>query len=279
MRNRFYLSTIIITIFLFAWAACSSSSTGSEPGDLTGESAEYELSSAGDSSINGTFLLEERIDGYTQVTIELTGLDEEEEYTVMIYSGTILDGGDLLIEFDPVDGSSGESVVVLSADAEGNTVTYEDLLELDAHLVVHPAEDEEEILALVDIGRNALTGESLSFELDEVDESGVTGEISFLERAGGGILAVIEMENGGQAGEYSARLYEEDEEAPGDLLFEFNPFDAETGISKTNVSEFEDGTSIEFEDLEELEATLHVYDDSGTTVISIGEIATESDSE
>ncbi|MCC5940679.1 MAG: hypothetical protein JJU37_03990 [Balneolaceae bacterium] len=273
MNKSINLSTITFVILLFAIAACSDSGTGSLPGDLTGESVEYELGSTTESNVNGKILFQERIDGFTRVIIELNGLDEDEEYLVQVYTGTTLGEGELLIELDPIEGDSGESVQVIAADKEGETVTYEDLLELDAHIRVYTEDEPETILARIDIGENALTGESISFVLDEVDGSGVHGEVELLERQNGTILAVIELNDNGQADDFVARLYEFSNEEEGDLLFVFNSIDSESGISKTDITEFEDGSDITFDDLEEFEALLQIYSsEDEMTVLSVAEI-------
>lgn len=276
MKLTYYLKAIISVTLLLGLIACSDSGTGSLPGDLTGESVDYELSSVDESSINGNVLFEERMDGFTRVTVELSGLDEDTSYLVKFYAGTALDDGDLLVELDSLDGDTGEIVQILSADEEGNTVTYEDLLELDAHIRVYEEDNSEATLAVIDIGKNALTGETHEFELEEVNGSGVNGEIEFKERKSGKILAVIKLDSSVDAETFAARLYENGEEN-GDLLFEFYSFDGESGMSKTNMAELDNGESIEFEDLGDLEALLHIYNNDD--IVSLAEIVFESDSD
>jgi len=274
MKLTYYFSAILSVILLFTLSACSDSGTGSPPGELTGESVEFDLKSVGDSSIDGKVLFEERIDGFTRVTITLNGLDEGTDYTVQFYTGTTLDEGDPIIELDHVEGSSGEIVQVLSADAEGNTITYEDLLEIDAHLRVYEVDDTGTTLAVIDIGKNALTGEVHEFEFEEVNSSGVHGNVEFHERVSGKILAVIYLEGSADKDEFVAKLYEKDEENV-NPLFEFNPFDSESGLSKTNMAEFENDSSVEFE---ELEALLYIYNED-MVIVSQAKITHENNSE
>src|SRR5690625_1447656 len=88
MKSKFYITALFILSSLLLWTACSDSSTGNIPDDLTGESVSYELSPANDSSIDGKVTFDERVDGDVQVTIELNGLEEEEEYRVGVYNNS-----------------------------------------------------------------------------------------------------------------------------------------------------------------------------------------------
>src|SRR5690625_8022746 len=91
------------------------------------------------------------------------------------------------------EGSGGENKLTIRVDEDGESITYDDLVESNAHIRVYLSGDTDTILAHADIGGNALTGESLELELEEVDESGVSGEIRFHERENGTVLAVIEL--------------------------------------------------------------------------------------
>jgi hypothetical protein len=277
MKYHLYKLLITISAFLLIAAACSDNSTGTEPGDLTGESVSYELSEVGDSDTNGTVTFAERVDGYTQVNVELSGVPEEEEYPVRIYSNTVLQGGDLLIELEPV-GESGESVTLVSADAEGNTISYDDMITLNAHIQVHPAEDDTEtVLAVADAGGNKLTGKSFTFDVEEENESGINGTVEFYERRNGTILSVIEIAGADPSQTHIARLYSADEDENGEPLFTFSSIDGETGTSYTDFYELNDETSFEFDDLEEFKGIIHIYNsDNDLSLIASAIIETEN---
>lgn len=270
MKSKFYLPTLFILSFLFLWTACSDSSTGNLPDDLTGESVDYELNSSDDSTVDGNVSFDERVEGDIQVTIKLSGLDEDEEYLVGVYSNTVLDDGELLIDLKTVDGSSGERELIISVDEDGESLSYDDLLEINGHIRVYHSDDSDTILANADIGGNALTGETLEVELEEIDESGVSGEVEFFERRNGTVLAVIEVTGISGVENPVAHIHEEESDTE---LFTFNPIDSETGISRTNMNELEDGTPFSFEDLEELEAHIHIHpSESDQTVIARAEL-------
>lgn len=270
MKSKFYVSTLFILSSLFLWTACSDSGTGTIPDDLTGESITYNLNAAEESSIDGEVILEERVNGDTQIRITLNDLDEGEEYLAGVYSNTVLDEGELLIDLESIEGSSGENELIVSANEDGETLSYDDLLEINGHIRIYLSGDSETILSSTDIGGNALTGESMDVALEEVDESGVNGEVEFLERRDGTILAVIELTgiNGGE--DLTAHLHDEENDSD---LFTFQAFDSATGISRTNISEFDDGTPITFEELEELQAHIHVHQgDVEQAIIASGEL-------
>lgn len=261
MKFTLYKMLFSVTALLIISTACSDTSTGPEPGDLTGEYVSYELDTKGDSGLTGTLTFAERVDGFTEVTVELSDGPDEEEYFVRINSGTTLQGGDVLIELETVD-ESGKSVLIVSSDSEGNTVSYNDLISINGHVNVYPSEDETEtILAQADVFGNQLTGEALIFDVEEENESAITGSVEFLERNNGNILAVIELSGTYPAQTHIARLYsaEDEENENGEHLFTFSGIDGETGISHTDLFELNDETEFLFEDLEEFEGTVHIY--------------------
>lgn len=277
MKSKFCVPTLFILSSLFLWTACSDSSTGNLPDDLTGESITYDLNSTDDSSVDGTVSFDERVDGDIQVTIELNGLEEEEEYLVGVYNNAALEEGDLLIDLKSVEGSSGENELIITVDEDGETLTYDDLLETNAHIRVYLSGDTDTVLASADIGGNALTGESLELELQEVDESGVSGEIRFLERENGTVLAVIELTGISGAENPIAHLHEEESDAD---LFIFQPVDNETGVSRTHMAELEDGTPFAFEDLNELNAHIKIFpNESDDTVLARADLGNDDDEE
>ncbi len=250
-----------VTALFVISSACSDTSTGPEPGDLTGEYVSYELDATGDSELTGTLTFAERVNGFTEVTVDLSEVPEEKEYTVQLNSGTILQGGDLLIKLEPVD-ESGESVTNVSADAEGNAVSYDDLIGINGHVNVYPSEHEAEtILAQADVGGNKLTEEALVFNVEEENESAITGSVEFLERINGNILAVIELSGADPAQTHIARLYSagDEENDNGEHLFTFSGIDGESGISHTDFNELNNETEFLFDDLKEFKGTVHIY--------------------
>lgn len=266
MKSKYYITALFILSSLLLWTACSDSSTGNIPDDLTGESVTYELIPANDSSIDGKVTFDERVDGDVQVAIELNGLEEEEEYRVGVYNNSAIEEGGLLIDLKSVEGSAGESNLIITVDEDGESITYDDLLESNAHIRVYLSGDTDTILAHADIGGNALTGESLELELEEVDESGVSGEIRFHERENGTVLAVIELSGISGAESPIAHLHEAESDAD---LFIFEPVDSETGISRSQMAELEDGTPFGFDDLDELHAHIKVFpSESDDTVLA-----------
>lgn len=277
MKSKFYISALFILSSLFLWTACSDSSTGNIPDELTGESVTYDLSSANESSIDGAVSFDERVDGDIQVTIELNGLDEEEEYLVGVYKNTALEEGDLLIDLKSVEGSAGENELIITVDEDGESLTFGDLLETNAHIRVYLSGDTDTVLAHADIGGNALTGESLELELEEVDESGVSGEIRFHERENGTVLAVIELTGISGAENPIAHLHDAESDAD---LFIFQPVDNETGVSRSQMAELEDGTPFGFDNLDELHAHIKVFpNESGDTVLARADLGNDEDEE
>lgn len=268
---------LFITVLIFTGYGCSDSSTGPAPSDLTGEYVEYEILSSDNSEISGKVTFKERVDGYTVAEVELNNLDEESEYPVNIYEQNVLEAGELLVKLNPVDSEDGKSETLVYKDEDDKLLDYEGLLTINAHIRVHPDTDDlETTIAYGDIGDNALTGESIVVDLLEMNDSGVNGFVEFFERKSGAILTIIELE--GTNGEYDhpAHIYEYDDD--GHLLHELNPVDSEHGISKTNISELQNGTSFGFEDLSETDGKVQIYlSEDNMSVIASGEFENGSE--
>ena len=127
--------------------------------EFTGETTSYTLNSVDVTTIMGTAMFKERVNGETLVILSLENSVEGAMYPAHIHMGSVADApGDIAITLNSVNGTTGMSMTNLSAfngeDAE--TVDYEGLIEYDGHLNVHLSAEELGVLvAQGNIGLNA----------------------------------------------------------------------------------------------------------------------------
>lgn len=124
--------------------------------ELSGESTVYELLTTDVPGISGTATLEERMNGTTLVTLMLEGTSDGDSHPAHIHEGDVTTDGDIVLTFNPVDGTTGMSMTQVAALDDETPITYTELLTFDGHINVHLSEDQlTVIVAQGDIGSNA----------------------------------------------------------------------------------------------------------------------------
>ncbi len=208
--------------------------------ELTGESKTYELGEKDVEGINGSVVFEERKSGEALATIMLEGTPNDGMHPAHIHMGTAVEGpGDIAFTFNPVNGATGMSMTHIAMLDDETEFGYEDVLSYDGYVNVHLSADElGVIVAQGDVGQNELTGESISYDLSDIDIEGIMGTIMFEERVNGETLITIILEgslNGSV--EYPAYIHIESiADILGDIAISLNSVDGDTGMSMTNVS-------------------------------------------
>jgi Cu/Zn superoxide dismutase len=236
-----------------------------------GESVTYDLRSVADPSISGEATFVEQEDGSTIIELNIMGTPDGGMHPAHIHENTAAEGGDIAISLDPVDGSTGMSTTIVSADDNGNAVTFEELTSYDGYINVHlSAEELGTIVAQGDIGENVLTGESLSYDLDERAVEGISGTVMFEERMNGEALATIMLDGTPAGGMHPAHIHMNTAAESEAIAFTFNPVNGDTGMSMTNVSELDDEeTSFMYSDIMDYDGYVNVHlsaTDLGTIV-------------
>jgi hypothetical protein len=124
--------------------------------DTTGNELTYPLQQASDYEISGTVNIKEKCDGSSIVVVSLTGTEGAIEHPVHLHLGTISESGtDVAALLNPVLGSTGRSETVLKQLSDETTITYRQLIDLNACIKVHLAAsgpDRDIILAGGNIG-------------------------------------------------------------------------------------------------------------------------------
>lgn len=121
---------------------------------LTGTSVTYELHEANASGISGEVVFEERNNGNTLATIELTGTPAQGDHPAHIHDNSVAEGGGVAVPFNNVDGNTGTSITNIRADDTAENLTYSALLEFNGHVNVHISDEDLTVVAQGDVGAN-----------------------------------------------------------------------------------------------------------------------------
>lgn len=243
-------------------------------GDLTGESSEFSFISDTDAEINGTVTFHERTDGQTRAEIILEDFPEG-SHPVHIHTNTAADSGDVVYTFDNVEGPTDTLTVDIDTLDDGTSITYQEFVDFNGYIDVHQSDDDNQIIAHTDIGQNALTENTTTFNIDQLNDSGVSGTATFTERASGATLVDVDLD--GAIGNHPVSIFSGTPDNPGEEFATLNTVGV-TGRSATNVSEDINGNTVSFTDLTETEGHINVFQDDTEagmeTIIAQGNVGT-----
>lgn len=264
---KFRMKKLVFALMMVAgFTSCDSDDDGVDIPPFEGDTKEYTLNEMSDSGVSGTVTFIENEDGSATVEFDLEGTEDGNMHPAHIHIGTAAEGGDIAVTFDPIDGSTGSSTTEVSALDNDTDITYEELVAYDGYINVHLSEDElETIVAQTDIGENSLTGESVSYELSEMDIEGISGVAIFEERENGETLVTLDLEGTPEDGEHPAHIHMGSvDDAPGAIAITFNPVNGATGMSMTNIamtdgSEDEEAEAISYDDLLAYDGYINVH--------------------
>ncbi len=143
--------------------------------------------------VTGTVTFIETSNSASTVVVQLFGAPSG-SHPAALYMNTIAEGGNTVVELNPVDDSGTSSTSVKS-------LTYNQLIVYDGFVkVVKSSSQPEVILAQGDIGGNVITDVNISYTLGIVGAYGVSGTALLEKRENGNSLVTIEL-NGTIAGE------------------------------------------------------------------------------
>ena len=270
-------SLILFLTSLFIFTSCNDNDDIIQDIPLgTGNTTTFELGTKDVSGIFGTATFVERVDGTTDVNILLRGTPNGGQHPAHIHFNSAAQGGDIAVTLGTVDGASGYSTINLSTLDDGTPITYNELINFDGYINVHLSADElSTIVAQGDIGSNILTSNSITYDLGEKAVAGISGSLTFTERASGDVLATIMLDNTPAGGVHPAHIHANTAAEGGGILVSFNAVNGDTGMSITNISAFDDGSPFSFSDIANLDAYVNVHLGAGaqlSTIVAQGDI-------
>lgn len=254
------LKTSLLMALAILFVNCSSDDDAGPVGPVNPDTKMYTLNEVENSGVSGTAIFENQQDGTTKITLELDGTPDGASHPAHIHMNSAAEGGDILVSLEPVDGSTGMSTTIVGQTDGGNSISYDDLLFVDGYINVHLSMDElEVIVAQGDVGQNELTGESKSYDLGETDVDGISGSIIFEERLNGEALATINLTGTPDGGSHPAHIHMNSAVQGGGILLTFTPVDGATGMSQTNISELDDGSSFNYNNVLDVDGYVNVH--------------------
>ncbi|HMJ68820.1 MAG TPA: hypothetical protein VK508_07995 [Cyclobacteriaceae bacterium] len=109
--------------------------------EFTGNEITYELVAGSEYNVNGTISFKERVDGFTNVIIQLKGTDGKAQHPVHLHLGTIsTPKADVAALLSPVSAATGKSETLLDKLADDTPILYRDISNLEACIKIHLAD-------------------------------------------------------------------------------------------------------------------------------------------
>lgn len=242
---------------------------------FTGESMSYDLNEVDLAGISGTAMFEERISGETLLTLMLENTSDGGSHPSHIHMNTAAEGGAIAITLESVNGTSGMSKTNISSLDDGSMISYDELIDYDGYINVHASADDLATLAAQgDIGQNALTGMSETYDLNEVDVAGVSGTVTFSQRVNDETLITIQLMGTTQGDSHPTHIHFNSAAEGGDIAVTLSSVDGTTGMSKTNVAALNDMTVITYASLIAFDGYINVHQSAEdlATLVAQGDI-------
>ena len=201
------------------------------------------------------------------------------EHPGHIHVNTAAEGGGIAFTFNPVNGDTGISKTNVSTMDDGSAFIYENVLTYDGYINIHLSATElSTLVAQGDIGQNELTGETISYDLNERDVAGINGTIEFAERVNQTTLVTINLTGTPAGGSHPAHIHENDVATTGNIIVGLNPVIGDTGISKTQVAALVGGAAVTYSELLTINAHVngHFSDADLATIVVQGNIGSNA---
>jgi hypothetical protein len=124
--------------------------------EFSGNETVYALQQTSDYPVSGSVTFKEKLDGTTKVVVQLSGTEGNIEHPVHLHLGDITKPSvDVAALLTPVLGSTGKSETDLSRLSDESSITYKQILDLNACIKIHLAAsgaDRDIILSAGNIG-------------------------------------------------------------------------------------------------------------------------------
>ncbi len=228
--------------------------------ELIGNQKMYTLAERDVDGISGSVTFEERRNGEALAIIQLSGTPDNGMHPAHIHENTAAEGGAIAFTFTPINGTTGMSMTNVAMLDDGTPITFDDLLQIDGYVNVHLSmEDLGTLVAQGDIGQNELTGNSVSYMLNEKDIMGVSGEATFSERVNGETLVTLALTGTAFTGDHPSHIHLGSvAEAPGAIAVTLTSVNT-MGMSMTNVTMTDASESLNYQDLITFDGYINVH--------------------
>ncbi|MFA0962651.1 CHRD domain-containing protein [Roseivirga sp. BDSF3-8] len=236
---------------------------------LTGESTVYELGERNSSQVNGTATFYERENGNTLIVLDVENTPADGDHPAHIHAQSAEETGPIVLSLNNVDGATGMSMTSAGELDDGTPVTYTDLTSYDGYINIHLSPSNLMVVSQGNIGLNAPTGETMTYNFTAQNGSGVDGTVTIYERVDGHAIVVLDMNNTPAGGDHPAHIHANSAAETGPIVISLNNVNGDTGNSATAVIEFDDGTPVFYSDLLNYDGYINVHlSPSDLTVVS-----------
>lgn len=243
--------------------------------ELSGESITYDLEERAVAGISGTITFEERVNEEILATIMLEGTPEDGSHPAHIHQNTFVEGGGIVLTFNPVNGNTGMSRTNITSFDDGAEISIDALEDYDGYVNVHLSSEQlGVIVAQGDIGANELTGESVTYNLDERAVEGISGTATLYQRQSGNSLMVVELDGTPEGGSHPSHIHANTAAEGGSIEVSLTPVDGTTGKSMTTIRQFDDGTPVAYTELLDYDGYINVHLSSSAlgTIVAQGDM-------
>jgi hypothetical protein len=152
---------ILLGFVCASFCSCQESENITET-DFTGNETVYALEQGSSYNVSGTATIKERCDGSADISVALSGTEDGLEHPVHLHLGDIsVPSADVAALLNPVVGKGGLSETHLTKLSDESTISYRELIDLNASIKIHLASsgpDRDVILAGGNIGKAASNG-------------------------------------------------------------------------------------------------------------------------
>jgi hypothetical protein len=242
-RNIIFATTsLMIALLMVGMEGCKKESTA--PRQTT-----YQLKTKDQLGVTGTVTFTETSNSITTIDIVLNGGDSL-NHPAHIHLNSAVEGGAIAVSLNPVIG--GKSTTQVTALDNNTLINYSQLIVFGGYVNVHESSSNLGLLlAQGDIGGNALTGTNKSYILNTDGTSGVSGTVLFEKRVNGKTLTSITLTGTIAGGVHPAAIYIGSVATlgGGPVVKTLNAVDGTTGKSFSNITELDNGTAINYDDI------------------------------
>ncbi len=151
----------------------------------------------------------------------------------------------------------------------GTPITYEELLNINAYINVHVGSS---FVAQADVGQNELTGDHQHYALNEVDGSGISGEVRFEKRKNGKALVTIAVTGTTAGADHPAHIHVGNVASGGGaIVLDLKNVIGATGLSATSANALKDGTEISYDELVAFDGHVNVHKSAAELAILVAQ--------
>ncbi|MEX0812986.1 MAG: CHRD domain-containing protein [Chitinophagales bacterium] len=258
-KNFFAAFSIFALLFLVLASGCKKDD---EVEDKPMRQVSYDMKVKDVLGVSGKVTFIERANS-TTIEIELNGVSDG-NHPAHIHFNSAVETGGIAVTLSSVDGN-GESTTSVTHLDDNTPITYDELIAFNGYINVHQsASNLGVIVSQGDIGGNALTGASKTYNLTEKDSSGVSGTALFEKRNNNNTLVTITLDGTLAGGSHPTQIHLGDVNTVGGgpVVAELNDVNGDSGKGFTNVTKLSNGTLITYDNWMEYDGYLNIIESS-----------------